>query len=354
MTNQDSDTSKRVAEGRQTEDVRVDDDSAGAVASTRSAMAASWGHRFGLIAAWVILVAVFGYMRPDTYLTVGNFQGMLSSQAVLLILTLGLLPSLAAGELDLSIGGTFGVSVVLLGSLNAQHGHSIGVSVAITLAFGIGVGLVNSILIVKVGIPSIVATLGMGTFLAGIALGITHTAIPGVSATLVKAARTEFLGVQLVFFYGIALTILTWYVFALTPLGRYLFFVGAGRAVARLSGIRVDAIRVGTLMVSAVVSCIAGMLFAGLLGSADPTVGPSFLLPAYSAAFLGATAITPGRFNPWGTFIAVYFLVSGISGLQILGFEGWVVQAFYGASLVLAVLLSHLLGLRQSLPWAST
>jgi ribose transport system permease protein len=325
-----------------------------ATVSTRRSRSASWGHRYGLIVAWVVLIAVFGSMRPDTFLTVGNFQGMLSSQAVLLILTLGLLPTLAAGELDLSIGGTFGVAVVLLGSLNAQHGYSIGAAIAITLGFGLLVGLVNSLLIVKVGIPSIVATLGMGTFLAGIALGITHTAIPGVSTVLVDAVRTNTFGVQLVFFYGLALTVLAWYVFALTPIGRYLFFVGAGRSVARLSGIRVDAVRVGSLVFTAVVSAVAGMLFAGLLGSADPTVGPSFLLPAYSAAFLGATAITPGRFNPWGTFIAVYFLVCGISGLQILGYEGWVVQAFYGATLILAVLLSHLLGLRQELPWANS
>jgi ribose transport system permease protein len=59
-------------------------------------------------------------------------------------------------------------------------------------------------------------------------------------------------------------------------------------------------------------------------------------------AFLGATSITPGRFNAWGTFIAVYFLVTGITGLQLLGVQSFVQQLFYGGALILAVTLSHL------------
>jgi ribose transport system permease protein len=64
--------------------------------------------------------------------------------------------------------------------------------------------------------------------------------------------------------------------------------------------------------------------------------------------FLGSTAFTPGRFNVPGTFVAVYFLVFGISGLEIAGISGWVSQAFYGASLIVAVVLSRLGGLRRA------
>jgi len=86
-------------------------------------------------------------------------------------------------------------------------------------------------------------------------------------------------------------------------------------------------------------------LFMGtriLLGSADPTSGLSFLLPAFAAAFLGATTIMPGRFNPIGSIAAVYFLVTGITGLQLLGVQTFVQQLFYGGALVLAVALSQL------------
>jgi ribose transport system permease protein len=77
------------------------------------------------------------------------------------------------------------------------------------------------------------------------------------------------------------------------------------------------------------------------------------MLPAFAAAFLGATAISPGRFNPWGTFIAVYFLASGIVGLQLIGLSGWIEQVFYGAALILAVAASRLASRRDRPTWLS-
>jgi ribose transport system permease protein len=285
---------------------------------------------------------------PHIFLTIANFQTIFSSQAVLLILTLGLLPALAAGEYDLSAAGVLGVSLVLVGWLNVVHGWPIVPTVAVALAAGLIVGLLNALFIVVVGIDSIVVTLGMGTLLAGVAIGINNLSVGGISPGLVNFASRQVFGLQLVFYYGLILTILMWYVFAYTPLGRYLYFVGAGRSVARLTGIRVDLIRVGSLVVASLVSAVSGVLLAGVLGSADPTTGPTFLLPAFAGAFLGSTTITPGRFNAWGSFIAVYFLVTGITGLELLGFSGWIEQVFYGGSLVAAVLFSRLAGMKRN------
>jgi ribose transport system permease protein len=121
-----------------------------------------------------------------------------------------------------------------------------------------------------------------------------------------------------------------------------MLFTGANREVARLSGINVDRLRAGSLIVSSLIGAVAAVILAGVLGSADPNAANGYLLPPFAAAFLGATAITPGRFNPWGAFIAVYFLITGIVGLQILGLSGWIEQVFYGGALVLAVTLSRL------------
>ena len=110
-----------------------------------------------------------------------------------------------------------------------------------------------------------------------------------------------------------------WYFLEYTALGRRLLFVGRSRSVARLSGIRVGRMRWGALVASATIAAAAGVLYAGITGAADPVSGASFLLPAFAAAFLGATSIVPGRFNPWGSFIAVYFLVTGITGLTLFG-----------------------------------
>ncbi len=92
---------------------------------------------------------------------------------------------------------------------------------------------------------------------------------------------------------------------------------------------------------SGIIGAGAGALYVGTLGGADPTSGLTFLLPAFAAAFLGATSIVPGRFNPWGTMVAVYFLVTGITGLVILGMESFVQDLFYGGALVIAVVLSQ-------------
>jgi ribose transport system permease protein len=298
--------------------------------------------RFGLLGVWILVIALFSILRPDTFFTTQNFETIFSTQAVPLIVALGLLPALTAGEYDLSVGGVMGLSLVLVGFLNVEHGWAIGPTVAVAVAAAFAVGVANALFIVVVGIESLVVTLGMGTLLAGAALGISSLPVSGVSDALVKASRTQIAGIQLVFYYGLALAFVLWYVLSHTPLGRYLYFVGEGRIVARLSGIRVDAIRAGALIAGSTISGIAGVLQAGLIGGADPTVGPTMLLPAFAAVFLGAAAILPGRFNAWGTFVAVYFLATGIVGLQLVGLSGWIENVFYGGALILAVAVSKI------------
>jgi ribose transport system permease protein len=101
-------------------------------------------------------------------------------------------------------------------------------------------------------------------------------------------------------------------------------------------------------MAAGFIAALGGVVLAGALGSSSPSVGGSYLLPAFAAVFLGATAVTPGRFNPWGTFIGVYFLITGITGLELMGFVGWIEQVFYGGSLVIAVALSKIVSGRRT------
>ena len=298
--------------------------------------------RYAVVIAWAIVIAIFSVLNRDAFLTVGNFQTIFGSQAVVLILTLGLLPSLTAGEFDLSIAGVMSVSLILVGYLNVIEHWAILPAVVVALLAGPAVGLVNSFFVIVVGVPSIVVTLGSGTLLIGLGVAINEATTGGISNSLVNLAQTQLFGLPLAFFYGVALTLIVWYVFSFTPLGRYLYFVGANRNVARLSGLRVDAIRAGALITTSSVSALAGVIFAGTLGASDPNISTPFLLPAFAAAFLGSTAVTPGRFNPLGTFIAVYFLITGITGLELQGLSGWVENVFYGGSLILAVALSQL------------
>ena len=300
--------------------------------------------RFGLVAAWLVVVIVFGVLEPRTFLTQGNFATIFGSQAVLLVLTLGLLIPLTAGDYDVSIAGVLTLSAMIVATLNVNLGWPIGWAIVVALLVGAAIGCVNGCLVTIFDIDPLIVTLGTGTVLSGVVLWISNSnTISGVSQTLVNlVVGRRFLGISLEFYYGLALAVVLWYVFEYTALGRRLLFVGRGRSVSRLSGLRVQRLRVGAMVASGVISAGAGVLYVGTIGGADPTSGLSFLLPAFAAAFLGTTAIVPGRFNPWGSFVAVYFLVTGITGLTLLGVESFVQDVFYGGALVLAVVLSQI------------
>ena len=236
------------------------------------------------------------------------------------------------------------LSAMIVATLNVNLGWPIGLAILAALLAGAAIGCVNGCIVTFFDIDPLIVTLGTGTVLSGLVLWISNSnTISGVSQTLVNlVVGQRFLGISLEFYYGLALAVALWYFFEYTALGRRLLFVGRGRSVSRLSGLRVQRLRVGAMVASGVISAGAGVLYVGTIGGADPTSGLSFLLPAFAAAFLGATAIVPGRFNPWGSFVAVYFLVTGITGLTLLGVESFVQDVFYGGALVLAVVLSQI------------
>jgi ribose transport system permease protein len=300
--------------------------------------------RIGLILAWAAVIGVFTYLRPGLFFTTQNFATIFSSQAVLVVLALGLLLPLTAGDYDLSAAAVLTLASTLLAVLNVQRHWPLWPAIAVVLLAGVGVGLVNGALTVLLKIDSFIVTLGVGTTVGGVVLWITNsTTISGISPELSNLViEPKVFKIGLGFFYALALCALLWYVFEFTRVGRHLLFVGKGRRVSRLSGLRVGALRWGAMAGCSLISAFAGVLYAGTSGSADPTSGLSFLLPAFAAAFLGSTSIVPGRFNPWGTFIAVYFLVTGITGLALLGVQVFVQDLFYGSALVIGVAVAQI------------
>ena len=308
-----------------------------------------WLERSALLLVFAATIAVFGALRPDSFLTWSNFSTILGSQAVIVIITLGLVVPLTAGDYDLSIASGLTLAGTVLALLNARHGVPIGWAIAAALAVGASVGFVNGFFVIYYRINSLIVTLGVGTFIHGITLWLgDQQTISGVSEGLVTAVIvTRLIGVPLGFYYALLLCAAIWYVLSYTALGRRMLFVGRGREVARLSGIRVDRIRWGCLVVSGLIGGIAGVVYVGTTAAADPSSGLTFLLPAFAAAFLGATSINPGRFNPWGAMISVYFLVTGITGLSILGVSTFVQDLFYGGALVIAVTLSQIVRGRE-------
>lgn len=308
---------------------------------------ANWSRLFervALLVVWFVIIAGFGAAMPTSFLNWGNFAILFASYAPAAMLALAIIVPLTAGDYDLSVGATLTVSSCIVGVFNVWLGWPIALAILAALGAGVVVGLVNAFFIIYVRIPSLVVTLGTTSLMTGFVQWMTNSStIGGIDNALIMAVvGGRFLGVPYAFYYAIVAAIVMSYVFDFTPLGRRLLFVGRGREVARLNGIAVDRVRLGALITSGVLASAAGVLYAGVLGSADPYSGLNFLLPAFAAAFLGATTILPGRFNPWGAIIAVYFLATGITGLTMLGIPLWVTNVFNGGALILAVTISQL------------
>jgi ribose transport system permease protein len=306
--------------------------------------------RYTLIFVWILLIAVFTWTEPGQFLTSANLSSMFSSQSVLMVLTLSLMLTLTAGEYDLSAASVLTLSSMTVAVLNVNQHWPIGLAIVAALVVGVLVGLVNAFFVVMVGIESFIVTLGTGTVAMGVVLWISNeNTITGVANWLVSAVIVPKLwGLSFGFLYCLVGTFVFWYLMDYTPLGRRFLFVGRGRNVARLAGLHVPRLRASAFVIGGFVAAFAGVMYTGTAGAADPTSGASLLLPAFAAAYLGSTTIQPGRFNAIGSFIAVYFLVTGITGVSILGAAVFVQNLFYGGALVVAVSASTVLRRRAA------
>ncbi|GAB3271457.1 ABC transporter permease [Kineosporia babensis] len=304
--------------------------------------------RFALLGVWAVLIVAFCVIVPETFPTTANISNMLGSQVTLLILALALLVPLRAGDYDLSVASTLNLSTVVVAVLNVNHGFNIWLSVLLAIGAGALVGVVNGTIVTKFAIDPFIVTLGIGTVVQGLIYYLSDSmTISGIDRKLSDVVLTQpFLSIPIGFYYALALCFGVWYVFDHTAFGQRLLFVGQSRDVARLNGVNVNGLRFTSLVISGALAGLAGAVYAGTTASADPVSGAAFLLPAFAACFLGSTVLKIGRFNPWGTLIAVYFLVTGITGLQLMGAQQYVQQLFYGGALVIAVILSKLVRAR--------
>jgi ribose transport system permease protein len=319
-----------------------DDLDSSASARSRDVLSSLRSGSFAVPTVLAAMVVLFSVLRPDTFGTASNLRSLLTTQAVLLVLALGMTIVLAVGEFDLSSAAVVGLSASLVAHLTVNAGLSVPLAIGAALGVAVIIGVVNATFVVALGLSSFIITLGMGTVVLGIGLGVVGpTTIGGLPRAATAIGQTGIAGVGLPFFYGLLLTVGLWYLLQRTSTGRHMFFTGEGRAAARLVGVRVDRIRFGALVAGSLIAGAAGVLLATQIGAAAPNFGNPLLLPAYAAPFLGAT-LRHGRFNAVGTFLAVYLLAVGTTGLQMLGSPEWLTQTFSGTVLVLAVTLAHL------------
>lgn len=292
----------------------------------------------GVVYLWAGIWIVFALWVPETWLTWLTHRSVLNQQAILMVVALGLLVPLATGVFDLSIGATVGASAVTVAWALVNQTWPVWAGILLGLTVGLVVGTLNGFLVVRIKIDSFIATLGVSSILVAYAIWLSQNrSILGFPQSFKDLTGEAVWGINKTVFYALAIALVLWFVFEHTALGRYLFATGGGRDAARLAGVQTDRYTWGSLVASAVLASLGGVLFASQFGSTQAQSGAPYLLPAFAAAFLGATQFKR-RFNVWGTVLAVYVLQSGVKGLQLAGIaETWVESLFFGVALVVAV-----------------
>lgn len=284
------------------------------------------------------LLVLFAFWIPDVFYTETTLRTLFDSQAVVGLTAVALVIPLAAGVFNLAVGYQVGVAGIIVGSLLVDHRYGVGLSIVLAILSGIVIGLLSGLLVVRARIDSFIATLGVSSLLAALITAISEgQQILDLPDGFAQLGTGSVAGITYPVVALILVSLAVWYVLERTPLGRRIYATGGNADAARLAGVRISVIVVGSLMACGAIAALAGVLVTARLANADPTVGPSYLLPAFTAAFLGSTQFRGGRFNVWGAVLAVYVLAVGVKGLQLAGAPVWIPDAFNGASLLLAV-----------------
>ncbi len=294
--------------------------------------------RFSGLYIGALFIVVFGIWEPSLFLTMATLHSVAASQAIVAMLGLAVLVPLTAGAYDLSVGSLANFATILVVSLQTSHKWGMWQAVAMTVAAAALVGVVNGFVVVVLRVNSFIATLAMATVLTAVQSIVSgqNQPLPPVAAGWIMLAQRQVFGFQIVFVYLIVIALVLWWVLAFTPAGRYMHATGGNLEAARLTGVRTGKWIWISLIVSGTVSGVAGILYASLAGP-SLTYGPALLLPAFAAVFLGSTQFRPGRFNVWGTVLAVYVLATGVEGLSFVTSVQWLSYMFNGVALIAAV-----------------
>lgn len=294
--------------------------------------------RFSGLYIWGLFIVVFVVWKPHLFATTATVHSIASQQSIGAMLGLAVLIPLAAGAYDLSIGSTVNLSTIVVIWLQTQQHWNMWPSIIVAIAVTIIIGIINGFVVVKLHVNSFIATLGMATVIAAVQTIVSgnNQPNPPPSTAWANLTQTTVFGFQIVFLYLVVLGVIVWWAMDHTPAGRFIYAVGGNPEAARLSGIKVGKYIWGSLIASATLSGIAGVFYGSLSGP-SLTFGSALLLPAFAAAFLGSTQLKPGRFNVWGTLLAVFVLATGIQGLEYVTGVQWLNNMFDGVALIAAV-----------------
>jgi ribose transport system permease protein len=302
--------------------------------------ALSFGN-IGAVYVWLLIILAFTVWVPGTFATRTTFEQILNNNAVTGLIALSVVIPLAARVFDLSVAFTMTLSGVTVAHFAAQTGVGVAPAVGIALGVALLIGVLNGFVVVGLGVDSFIATLATGSLTKAFITMVTNdqsiTGVQLLRAPFSSIAQTDIAGLTPPVLYLLVIAGAIWFVLERTATGRRLYATGFNPDAARLQSVATDRLRFLSLITSALLAGVAGIVFTSAIGSGSPTAGDPYLLAAYAAAFLGATQLRGGRFNAWGTVIAVLLLGTGTTGLSLASTPQWATSVFTGIVLIVAL-----------------
>jgi erythritol transport system permease protein len=313
--------------------------------------------RLRTFVALILVLAYFSLMAPN-FLSAANAVIVSKHVALNAFLAIGMTFVIITGGIDLSVGSIVGLCAMVAGWL-VLNGVDLGIGytvwfntweiVGITLLVGIGVGLINGILITRLNVAPFIATLGTLYIARGAALlssdGRTFPNLSGTeemgTASFPLIGTGNLLGLPVMIWLLVAVALGAHYVSRRTPLGRHIYAVGGNERGAALSGVKVNRVKLFVYAFSGFCAALVGIIIASQLQAAHPATGETFELNAIAAAVLGGTSMSGGRGRIFGTIIGAFVIGILSDGLIMMGVSSFWQTVIKGVVIVLAVVIDQ-------------
>lgn len=291
----------------------------------------------------VLLGIVIGLIAPN-FLSTGNMTRIAVAASIPLVLACGMTFVIIMGSIDLSTEGLTAVAAVVLSLVvgNAVNQTDIGLlAVPLTILLGAVLGFVNGVVHVRLRIPSLIASLGLGF----IALGIATVILQG---STVRVTDPDIRNMALYRVYGIPMIVLVaaaalgiaWIFQEYTRLGRWSYVLGGGEDVARLSGVPTSRVRIGVFTLAGAFYGLGGALYVAQFGQAQALISQGVLFTVITAVVVGGTALTGGVGGVLCSLVGVLLVTVLGNGMVLMGIPPALQQGMQGLLIIVAVALS--------------
>lgn len=291
----------------------------------------------GVFVALVVIFSVSAVISPY-FLSGYNMSVIARGLAFVGLVTIAQSSLMILGELDLSLGTIGGLCGVVSGMLMVQAGLPWGAAVVLALLLGMALGLLNGFLVTALGLHSLVLTIGTAGIYGGAILVLTKgVAITGIPQGIQFLGRGDVFGLPVPFLIMLVMLAIALFLTMKTSIGRYMYAIGNNAAAARMLGIRVDRIRLLVFTFAGMLSALAGLLMVARLGTAQPSIGQSWVLAPIAAAVIGGVATTGGVGSPLGAIFGAGIIAIIENIIVLFGVSPYWQGVVSGAIVVLAI-----------------